>query len=138
MRYYIKSVHKNNECDMNLLFSFHLFNFVTCSLPSQSYRILGYYPTQALADGNAGLVDATNVKKYNSMHSHMNDDFTKENKQPNPVAETSIEKDKGTYIGLEDSSTDEEDQQLYNNDDDDLNDIWQEMTFAMESCKVLP
>ncbi|KAK1402692.1 SNF2 domain-containing protein / helicase domain-containing protein [Heracleum sosnowskyi] len=84
---------------------------------------------KALADG-----DATHIKKYNDMHAHMDGDFTKENKKPSLAAETSIEKDKGTYIGVEDSFTDEEDQQLYKNDDD-LGDIWQEMTFAMESCK---
>lgn len=98
---------------------------------------MGYYSTQVLTDGDEGLVDATNIKKFNGMHAHMDDDFTKKKKQPNLVAETSIEKDKGTYIGVEDSLTDDEDQQLYNNDDD-LGDIWQEMTFAMESCKVLP
>lgn len=95
------------------------------------------YSTQALADGDAGLLDATNIKKDNGMHAHVDDDFSKENKQPILVAETLIEKDKGTYIGVEDSLTDEDDQQLYNNDDG-LGDIWQEMSFAMESCKVLP
>lgn len=73
------------------------------------------------------------------MHAHTDDDFdfTKENKQTNLVAEKAIKKDKGTYIGVEDNLTDEEDQQIYYNDDD-LGDIWQEMTFAMEACKVLP
>ncbi|KAL8156369.1 hypothetical protein AgCh_001460 [Apium graveolens] len=91
---------------------------------------------KALAGSDEGLVDATNIKKYSGMHAHTDDDFdfTKENKQTNLVAEKAIKKDKGTYIGVEDNLTDEEDQQIYYNDDD-LGDIWQEMTFAMESCK---
>ncbi|KAL1801816.1 hypothetical protein ACET3Z_030463 [Daucus carota] len=89
---------------------------------------------KAMADGDAGFVGATNIKKYDSMHALGNDDFTDETEQPSPVAGTLVEKDKGIYIGVEDSSTDEDDQHSYNNDDA-LGDIWQEMSFAMESCK---
>ncbi|KAK1395005.1 SNF2 domain-containing protein / helicase domain-containing protein [Heracleum sosnowskyi] len=53
--------------------------------------------------------------------------------EPSLVPETCIEK-KGIYIGVEDDSTDEDDEQCQNNNAE-LDDMFQEMTFALESCK---
>ncbi|KAL8116130.1 protein CHROMATIN REMODELING 35-like [Apium graveolens] len=117
------------------------------------------YVTKASADGFASIIDKKNIKKDNGdktkepglvgetctgkkgAYIGVEDNSTdeqcqnnaSEDEEPSLVRETCIEK-KGTYIGVEDESTDEDDEQCQNNDPE-LADMFQEMTFALESCK---
>lgn len=115
--------------------------------------------TQASADGVASIIDETNIEKktkepslvcetciqkkgaYSEEHDSTDEDDDRcqnnalEDEEPSLVHETCNEK-KGTYIGVEDDSTYEDDEQCQNNDPE-LADMFQEMTFALESCKVI-
>lgn len=51
-----------------------------------------------------------------------------------PPGEIRTTKDKGIFVGVED---DEDDNEHCDAKDDGLDDIWKEMTFAMECSKVL-
>ena len=79
------------------------------------------------------LVHETYIQEKDT-YTSVKDDLAAENKEPSLFPETYIEK-KGTYIGVEDDFTDEDDEQ-YENNGAELAGMFQEMTFALESCKV--
>ncbi|XP_017229267.1 protein CHROMATIN REMODELING 35 [Daucus carota subsp. sativus] len=78
------------------------------------------------------LVPETYIQEKDT-YTSVKDDLAAENKEPSLFPETYIEK-KGTYIGVEDDFTDEDDEQ-YENNGAELAGMFQEMTFALESCK---
>lgn len=80
------------------------------------------------------LLPETCIQKKGT-YTSLDDDLAAENEESSLVPVTCIEK-KGTYIGVEDDLTDEDDEKCQNNDVH-LADLFQEMTFALESCKVL-
>lgn len=117
-----------------------------------------YSSTQAFVDGVVSIIDETNIKKDKGIHVHVDDDLTYKTIEPSLIPETCIQnggtcimveddlvvdyevpslgreiENKGTYIDVEDDSTDEDDKECQNKDAD----MFQEMTFALEFCKVL-